>query len=276
MEAVSIENPQLWRLVLGIDAGEVHALATSTVADSSLIYRRIALDSGPSLNRALEEAVYASPWLLNDFGQIDIVVSGMRYTLAPTSLGDDALVVCAEAAQLQNEDSEDIKAVVQRDDTESATVLWTMEENSHQFLLRTFRGAPMQHAVTPMLRWFGKQAQQGNGAKIFVNIGSTLPPRIDIFAYRKGARLALATTKIIESENDALYYIAGASKLAEFDAEHDRILLCGDASLRSRISVLAGRYFRHVMPLIFPSAALRAGRDAFKAPFPLIILPLCE
>lgn len=99
---------------------------------------------------------------------------------------------------------------------------------------------------------------------------------MDIIAYDSAGKLTMSTSKEWETETDARYYIIATARTAGFDAETDELLLCGDSSLRHAVTSALSRYVRHVMPLIFPSAALRAGKEAFKAPFPLIILPLCE
>lgn len=60
------------------------------------------------------------------------------------------------------------------------------------------------------------------------------------------------------------------------DAATDNIYLCGDTSARLALAPELSRYAANVLPFIFPSAALRGGHDALKAPFPLILIPLCE
>jgi hypothetical protein len=47
-------------------------------------------------------------------------------------------------------------------------------------------------------------------------------------------------------------------------------------ALREAIMPELRRYINYVMPVIFPSAMFRAGREAMNAPFELIVLPLCE
>lgn len=274
MEPVNIDNPPLWRLVLGISSEQVHAIATSTVADSSMIYRRLPLQPGCDLSAALEEAIYTSPWVLSDFGRIDIAVSTPDFTVVPAGLNADVIETCTRLSCIADQDMADLTSFA--DHTEQTSVLWAFDTPACHFLARTFRNAPMQHTSTPMLRYFTRLAAQGNGAKIYVYLHGQNSRQIELTAYRKGARTALVTQKTVSSDTDALYYILGVAKLIDFDVENDHVLVFGDAADRTRLTTLAGRYLRHVMPLIFPSAALRAGRDAFKAPFPLIILPLCE
>ncbi len=73
MESTLIENPRLWRLILGVTPGALHAVMISTVADASMIYKRLPLDTSMPLHRAIEEVVYANPDLLADLDRKSVV-----------------------------------------------------------------------------------------------------------------------------------------------------------------------------------------------------------
>lgn len=274
MEQPTIENPRLWRLCLEVAPGVLHAVMTSTVADSSLLYRRLPLDASLPLHQALEETVYANPDLLADFGHIDILVDTEAYTLIPEDVGLEAGIT-GEITQIGH-NGLSVPAVAMDAAASGVKVVWAMPEDARQFLARTFRNVPVRHVMSLLLKYFGRTDGMSNRAKVFVHIGDGTPRRVDIAAYDAGGRLAMATSKQWETDTDVLYYALASARIAGFDVENDEMLLCGDGALRHAVTPLLSRYVRHVMPMIFPSAALRAGKEAFKAPFPLIILPLCE
>jgi len=274
METPAIDNPRLWRLALELSPGVLHAVITSTVADSSLIYRRLPLDTSLPLHKALEEIVYATPELLADYGKIDILIDNDCYTLVPADADCDCAAI-AEITQLGKVDDEDL-AVEEDAPVSGVKVVWTLPEKTRQFLARTFRNAPARHSLTMLLAYWSRKDEMSNRAKVFAHLTDGTPRRLDLAAYDAGGRLVMATTKTWAADTDALYYILASARTAGFETENDELLLCGDSSLRLAITPLLTRYVRHVLPLIFPSAALRAGKEAFKAPFPLIILPLCE
>jgi len=274
METPTIDNPRLWRLALQLSPGVLHAVMTSTVADSSLIYRRLPLDTALPLHKALEEIVYATPELLADYGKIDILVDNDSYTIVPADTYLDRVAV-ADITQLCKSDDEAL-AVAEDAPASGVKVVWALPEKARQFLARTFRNAPARHSITMLLTYWGRKDEMSNRAKVFVHLTDGNPRRLDLAAYNTGGRLVMATTKSWSTDTDALYYILASARMGGFDPESDELLLCGDNSLRPAVTPLLLRYIRHVMPLIFPSAALRAGKEAFKAPFPLIILPLCE
>ncbi|MDE6207227.1 MAG: DUF3822 family protein [Muribaculaceae bacterium] len=272
MESTTIDSPHLWRLVLGIAPGALHAVAFSTVADATMIYRRLTLGGSDSLHRQLEEAIYAAPWLLSDFGRVDIAVSTPYFTVVPAGLDDDGLAASLTDIAGDTPDAVELLS----DSTPQCRVVWALDADCRRFLARTFRNAPVHHAISPLLKYFDTVSSASNRAKLFVHLSDETPRRLDIIEYDASGCLRMAVSKEWEVDNDALYYILSVAELTGFDRENDELQLCGDQTLRSRLSTLLSRYVRHVLPLIFPSAALRSGREAFRAPFPLVILPLCE
>lgn len=274
MDTPDLDNPRLWRMALELSPGVLHAVITSTVADSSLIYRRLPLDTTMPLHKALEEIIYATPELLADYGKIDILVDNDSYTLVPEDLDCDSVEI-AEITQLCKADDEEL-AIETDDAVAGAKVVWALPEKARQFLARTFRNAPVSHSISMLLKYWSRKDDMSNRAKVFAYLTDGSPRRIDLAAFDAGGHLVMATTKSWTADTDALYFILATARTAGFDASTDELLLCGDSALRMAVTPLLMRYVRHVMPLIFPSAALRAGKEAFKAPFPLIILPLCE
>lgn len=264
------ENTRLWRIALQLAPQALSVVQTSTVADASLRRFTLPLDPSQTSLRALEEAVYSMPELLGDFDRTDIIVRTGSYIVVPGELSDDDALSAAAYAQLDNSDDPSTLVI---DRTDSATVVWSIDSDIRNFLARTFRNVPVQCHVSPLLRYLRRRSESGNTAKLYAHLTGD---SIDIIIFSADNRLLLAVTHTAETDTDALYFIMATARHAGLDLTSDEILLFGDAARRMSLMPLVSRYAARVMPLIFPSAALRAGREAFKAPFPLILLPLCE
>ena len=96
----SIEQPRLWRLALQLDNDALQAVVWSTVEDSTLVHFSLPLDPTLPQVKALEEAVYAAPVLLSDFGSVDVVVRTNAYMPVPQGLDEDTGVALMEYACL--------------------------------------------------------------------------------------------------------------------------------------------------------------------------------
>ena len=267
----NIDNPRLWRMGLHITPQQLSAVTVSMVADATLRHMSVPLNPSMEQHRALEECIYAAPALLADYGKVDIIIRTQAYTLLPPMLDDKGCEACVDIAAIADEDD----AVIY-DRSEAATVAWSLPEKTANFLSRTFRNAPCQCHITPLLNYLGRYAAHGNSAKLFLHFPEQ-GKEVDILAYSSAGQLLLAATHPYSGDADVLYYTMAAGKNFGLDFNaNDEVLVCGDSAARMRIMPLLRRYIPHALPLIFPSAALKAGIESFKAPFPLIILPLCE
>lgn len=267
--APQIDNPTLWRLGLELSADRLTAVVSSSVADASLRVVHVALPPEGDLHHRLEEAVYSAPWLLADFGKVDIVVRTCDYTLVPAG------AECAEGAtEMCRLDDDAVDTTLLSDATPPADVAWTLPASTVAFLNRSFPTATLQCHISPLLTYFSGRTMMGNSSKLFAHFNAD--DILDLAAFSTEGRLLAASTHRCPTDADALYYILATARLAGLDPDADEVLLCGAAPRRLSIAPILNRYMRRAMPLIFPSQALRSGREAFNAPFPLVILPLCE
>ena len=269
----AIADPRLWRLALQIDSEALRAVLWSTVEDASLIRFTLPLDPTLPPAAALEEAVYAAPVLLADFAAVDVVLRTRACLLAPSQLPDDCVRRMMKYACVASDSDVIRSSAASRGD---AAVHMAVDADVARFLARTFRN-PRVHCHAAVLdRYFGSKSALGNSGKVYVHFHQGASSReADILCYAAGGRLAIVTTHRCDTDDDAVYYIAATAREAGLDLASDEILLCGNQQLRDSVMPKLRRYASYVMPLIFPSAAFRVGRDALNAPFPLIILPLC-
>lgn len=271
----SIDSPRLWRLALLLDGDSLRAVVWSTVREASMLQFSVPLNPTLPRLKALEDAIYATPVLLSDYLSVDIVVATKAYTILPPGSERELVRDVADYCALTDDDTHTVNT-----DTIAgvATVAWTLDSDIDRFLRRTFRNPVIQCHISPLIKFFGLNKNRGNGAKVFVHLaGSAAAPEVDIIAFGHDGRLAIVATHDASSDNDVIYNILASAQLIGIDTGGgDEILMCGTAALRSRIMPQVRKYAAGVLPLIFPSAAFRNGREALSAPFPLVILPLCE
>ncbi len=91
-----------------------------------------------------------------------------------------------------------------------------------------------------------------------------------------GNSLLQANTFLFSNPMDAVYYILASRSRHGLDPYNDEILLTGDQNIREEVTPVLRKYVSRVMPSIFPPQMFRAGKDAMRAPFDLIVTPLCE
>lgn len=272
--AVAPDDSRLWRMAIELDDDALRTVAQSTVDDSAVRAVTVPLDAvADSRLRAVEDAVYSSAALLGDYGSTTIVVRTAAYTQCAAELGTEAAADCAAIAGI---DSDGATLMYDTVATAGLVTVWAIDTDILNFLRRTFHNCTIIHHTTPLLRYFGRRSARGNGGKTYVHFHGGTPAAADIMVFDGDGRPALIATKTVRSDSDALYYILASANACGANPRTDSIHLCGDAARRSALMPLLRRYVAQVMPVIFPAAAFRGGDAVLKAPFPLILIPLCE
>ena len=101
------------------------------------------------------------------------------------------------------------------------------------------------------------RSHRGNRRKTYIHLADG--DRVDMASFDSDGSLLRLSAKHAASETDALYIIMASLKADCFNPLDDELLLCGNARRPQSLTPLLRRYIRNVMPMIFPSAALRAG-----------------
>lgn len=268
------DDSTLWHLAVELDSDALRAVARSTVDDSAVLAVTVALDpSAPAPLKALEDAVYSTPMLLADYRSVTVAVRTTAYTLCADVLGDTCADACADICAIGGDGLTLMHDAIA---AAGATTVWAVADDILNFVRRTFHNCTIVHHTTPLLRYFAGRRRAGNGGKTYAHFHAGNPAAVDIIIFDGDGHFALAATKIINSDADAMYYILAAARACGADPAADSICLCGDGARRAALMPLLRRYVASVMPVIFPAAAFRGGDAALKAPFPLILMPLCE
>ncbi|MDO4319026.1 MAG: DUF3822 family protein [Bacteroidales bacterium] len=264
-----IARPDMWRLSIEICDDALDAVARSVVGDGEMLSARIALaDASAS---SLEEAVYANPLLLAPFRKVDVVVRTSSYVIVPPAVADDDETVEALMAQLAGDSARELEAFVSHVDKRNSIVA-SINTSVANFVRRTFDTAVPVHHLSVLSRFFAGRSALGNTGKVYVNLREDAT---DVVAFNS-LGLAAATTFAASATADSAYYVLAVAKVSGHDPATDEFLLAGDPGRRAVLTRELQRFAAYVMPAIFPTALLAAGRDAMSAPLELTVLPLCE
>lgn len=251
----------------------------SPLAEGSLMVHSLDLDgAAPTPLKALEACVYDNPLLLSDFQRITCIVDTDTFVVLPPGIdGDDAESEMARNAVFAATFS-DFAADGGGGDTflsptgvASVSIMAGADAGIAAFLRRTFFNVRLLHHLSPLCRYFLSMAVRGNQSRVYANLrqGAT-----DIIVTRSG-NLLLANSYATPTVADTVYFILAVRQLLGLP-EGAETLLSGSVALREEVMPALRGMVPSVMPVIFPSVIFRAGKDAMRAPFDLILLPLCE
>lgn len=255
----TIEQPQLWRLYMLITRDCLDVMLFHSADASGLQLMSLAMEApDDDITRRLEEVVYANPWLVNDFGRVSVIYDGSEYAVLPPDIASttevaDGWMRCQCGAV--------------------ETLDFSIPQSLRNFITRTWPTASIEHRVAPLSRYFYSKSRLGHAGKMYVNVGADR--RLDIMVFGRGG-LRMLNTFRFDDNNDAVYYIMAARELLQLDQMTDEVIISGDRALRDALTDTLRDLLAAVMPAIFPATLYGSHQGAAEAPFPLIVMPLCE
>lgn len=265
-QKINIEHPEAWELLVSINDKRVnYILFTPTVANSLIASEVATVDD--SL-QGLEDAIYNTPVLLNEYKRVRVVVHSQHFVLLPSQCSDeDAMSLVLHAFPGQDEE-----AAVCTLPQHGVKIAYLMPRGMQAFLGRTFSYPMTYHHLMPLCEYFKEQDRDSDISRMFLNVERD---KMDLAIYRKGEFLC-ANTYPYTNVQDAAYFAMNAWRTYSLDQLTDELQLMGDNEVRAAMTPELRKYVKYVMPAVYPAAAMRLGRNAMQAPLELILLALCE
>lgn len=246
-------------LAIDIDSGSLTYLAHGSGIKP--VMATIDFDNaGTGMKQELENVVYDTPLLLDDYHHTTIALHAQHFVVMPAELVPAANQVFQ--ASFSSLDGELMTCLVKNTD---AAIACDVPQGVMAFLQRTFGNPELLHHLAPLIAYCAEAYADDNGC-LHININDNVA---HIVATR-GGKLQLANSYPYRSLDDVLYFALAAFKECHFDPRADKVLLTGDNHLRATLTEQLRERIAHVMPEVFPPQALTLGKDAMTMPFSII------
>ncbi|MBR4830034.1 MAG: DUF3822 family protein [Muribaculaceae bacterium] len=263
---INIQHPEAWDLLVSIDDRQVNYILYSPAVANSLIIGEVKR-TDDSL-QALEDAIYNTPLLLNEYHQVKLIVHSPHFILLPQDVDDEDCVMLLRHAFPNNEGDTAVCTMPKN----GVKIAFMMPNGMQAFIGRTFNYPSICHHLLPLCEHFKELNRSDDISRMFINLEHD---SMDIAIYRDG-RLQLANTYPFSNAQDATYFALNAWRAYNLDQLTDELQLMGDTEVRASMTPEFRKYVKFVMPAVYPAAAMRLGRNAMQAPLNLILLALCE
>ena len=263
---ISIQHPEAWELLVSIADKRVdYILYTPTVANSLIVGDEAWLDD--SL-QALEDTVYNTPLLLNEYKRVRVIVHSQHFVLFPAETDDEDCIALLRQAF----PGDDGDVAVCPMPLNGVKIAYLMPRGLQAFLGRTFNYPIVYHHLFPLCEHFKGLDHDDDVSRMFLNMEEG---RMDLAIYRDG-ELHCANSYGFTSHQDAVFFALKAWRSYGLDQLTDELQLMGDRELCATLTPELRQFVKYVMPAVFPAAAMRLGHNAMQAQLELILLALCE
>ena len=242
-----------------------YALFTPAVA-GSLVTGTVERADGSV--KALEDAVYDMPELLNEYRRVRVVVHSPHFVLLPQSVTEEDCALMVREAFPADDGDVEVCSLPRC----GVKLAWLLPSGLRAFLGRTFNYPDVVPHLAPLCEHFHELNHDDGRSRMFLHLTDG---RMDLAIFNNGA-LACANSYAFDDAQDAAYFSMNAWRTFGLDQLTDELQLLGDNALRATMTPVLREYVKSVMPAVYPAAAMRLGRNAMQAPLELILLALCE
>lgn len=218
--------------------------------------------------KALENAVYDNPFLLDDYNRCTISLLSQHFTLMPQEVADAGLATQVLEASFSSVEGDILTSIIKGTET---VIACDVPQGVVGFLRRTFTSPTLLHHLSALCRYCCDAYAEENGC-LHVLVENNLA---HLVVTRQG-RLLLANTVQYRSHDDLVYFVLNTWQSCEMSNSSDKILTSGDNELRQQLAQSLRQWVKYAMPEVLPAQALKLSRDAVNIPFHLILLALYE
>lgn len=226
-----MKHPEEWSLTLLVDHDAIYYRLEHDTLEA--VEGHAPIGDGERL-KAIENAVYETPVLLDDYRATKVIVATSRFALTPAELPETL-----RKNILRTTLSGVAGDVLTSDTSWGVGLVFELPRGLRSFLDRTFIMPPVVPHLQPLIDYLHGQET--------LTMLACCPDaeHLDLAIQREGT-LQLANTYPCPGTDDALFYILQAAKLTGVDALHDRVMLVGDEEACTRLKARLDEYFKHV------------------------------
>ena len=262
---INIQHPEAWELLVLIEDKRVRYILFTPTVDGSLIIGDV--ERTDDTLQGLEDAIYETPVLLNEYRRVRVLVCSSHFVLLPGETPDDDCHLLARQTFVGDDGDVAVNEL-----PGGVKLAYIMQRGMQAFLGRTFNYPELYHRLFPLYGYFRELNHGDDLSRMFLNLQETC---LDMVIYRDG-QLQCVNSCPYEAPDDAAYFVLNAWRAHGLDQLTDELQLTGNNDVRAAMTPMLRQYVKFVMPVVYPAAAMRLGRNAMQAPLELILLALCE
>jgi len=263
---IEIQHPEAWELLVLIGDSRVSYILYTPHVANSLIMARV--ERTDDTLKGLEDAIYDTPELLNEYKRVRVVVDSHHFVLLPEETEDADCMALVHSAF----PGDDGDAAVNHLPGNGVKIAYLLPKGLQAFLGRTFNYPAVCHRLVSLCEHCREDSQGSDVSRMYVHL---CPDMLDVFIF-KDCKIHCVNTFPFSDVQDAVYYVMSAWRAHGMDQLTDELQLMGDNEVRAQMTPELREFVKFVMPAVYPAAAMHLGRNAMQAPFELILLALCE
>lgn len=208
--------------------------------EDSFFTETVSLDPDVPLVQSLKEVFFQNACLSYVYNTLHVISVSGKYTLVPDSVFSetDKDLLFSYCFQVDK----DSKVLVQPLTGFYSSLLFNMDNEAYEFMVRSFINPHFIHYLSPLLIDWRKKSLDRYPKQIYVVIQ---PAVLDIVCFEQG-ELLFVNSFGYEAENDIIYFIMYVCKQLSVDQLEDAVFFYGDKPICRKIMPVIKKYVEQV------------------------------
>jgi hypothetical protein len=225
----------------------------------SFFSEKVLFDSDEPMSLSLKNTFFDNQCFMYLYKSFYVICASEKYTLAPENVfseKDKSLLF-----SLCHQHDETGKILVQQLSNLQSFLLFNIDNEAYEFLVRSLVNPIFIHSLSPLLLSWQKNSLTSYPKQIHTFIHNNL---MDIACFEHGEML-LVNSFNCENENDIVYYIMYACKQLEINQLEDSICFHGDEAKCLFALTVVKNYIRNAdySPSLMRKYSVAVGKDVF-------------
>ena len=266
LESIGVTNAESSRLIIKISDKSISYVLQG---DSCFVGNTIDIntDGGALSCKAVEDALYGTPLPGNDFKSVSVIIESPHFLVVPGEVAESCENGKLLEASFGKLESEKTTIECESVPAADAAVVWCMDADIHNFMLRTFYNATFTHAMTPVIMHGMKRALLANTPRMLIVADSDMLKVV----VANSNKLCAANMYCCTSIDNAVYYLMALWEECKLDQLTAEVLVAGTWDKRAQLEQTLREYIKIVLPELYSPALLKISRDTQQYPFDMML-----
>jgi hypothetical protein len=237
-DSITAENSERYHLLIRLwGEGIAFSGYIPDDGDSFFYYETASPDAGISYKDWLKNIFFENEWMKYVYKSVNIVCVTEKYVIVPEDVyvkkgREELFSFCLDT-------TENHKIISRPIENNNSTILFELDSNIYEFLVRSFVNVNFVHYLSPLMEVWQQSSLDGYPKHLYVYVGKRT---VDIAGFEHG-NLLFANFFPYEKENDILYFVTRVSKQLNFDQLEDKLFFYGETAACDPLIKILRTYF---------------------------------
>jgi hypothetical protein len=239
-DTLNISNSNQYKVSIRLRSDGLSFSGYIPSEEDSFFTETVSLNPDVPLIQSLKETFFENVCLSYTYQTLHVIAVSEKYTMVPESVFSEKDKDTLFSYCFQTDGN--IKVLAQPLPAFSSFLLYSMDPDVYEFMMRSLVNPQFIHFLSPMLSDWRQKSVKCYPRQLYAMIHDG---RLDLVCFRQG-ELLLLNSFGYETGNDIIYFILYVCKQLSVSQPEDSVFFCGDRTMCEKIMPVIRKYVAQV------------------------------